>query len=143
MLVLLNLVCALVMLGVGLVVQLVHYPLFDAYERDRFTEAHARHSAAITRVVLAPMCGGLAASLALALAPPDGVATGLAVAGAAIAVAIFAVTGLVQVPQHQRLATGFDAGVHRALVRGDRVRTVLWTAHAVVAVAIAAAAASS
>jgi hypothetical protein len=50
--------------------------------------------------------------------------------GAALVVVIWLSTALVQVPQHGRLASGFDGGVVRALVVGNVVRTAAWTVRA-------------
>ena len=34
---------------------------------------------------------------------------------------------MLQVPRHQTLATSFDAGTHRALVRTNWIRSVAWS----------------
>ncbi|MEQ1727476.1 MAG: hypothetical protein ABL982_03770 [Vicinamibacterales bacterium] len=57
----------------------------------------------------------------------------LAVAGAVLLAIIWASTALLQVPAHNRLERGFDADVHRRLVRTNWIRTVCWTARVVVA----------
>jgi hypothetical protein len=43
-------------------------------------------------------------------------------------VAIWASTFLVQVPLHNALVDGFDAGAHGSLVRTNWVRTIGWSA---------------
>ncbi len=57
----------------------------------------------------------------------------LALAGAVLLAIIWASTALLQVPAHSRLERGFDAHVHRRLVRTNWIRTVCWTARGVVA----------
>ena len=37
------------MAGLGWIVQVVHYPLFEAVGEDNFTDFHRRHSARILR----------------------------------------------------------------------------------------------
>ena len=59
-----------------------------------------------------------------------------AVVGLVLLVGIHASTILLQVPAHRRLSTGFDAGVHRRLVRTNWVRTVGWSLRGLVAVAM-------
>lgn len=44
------------------------------------------------------------------------------------------------VPDHERLAHGYDASVGRRLTRVHHVRTRLWSAHAVLLCAMVAAA---
>jgi hypothetical protein len=53
--------------------------------------------------------------------------------GLALVVAIWLLTTFLQMPAHRRLLAGFDAGVHRSLVRSNWLRTAAWTARAAVA----------
>ena len=50
------------------------------------------------------------------------------------------VTLTVSVPAHARLARGFDPVVHRRLVRTHALRTLGWTLHGLVALALLATA---
>ena len=43
------------MAGLGWIVQLVHYPLFESVGSERFVEYHRRHSERITPIVLPAM----------------------------------------------------------------------------------------
>jgi len=47
-------------------------------------------------------------------------------------------TGFWQVPAHRRLEGGFDVATHRRLVQTNWVRTVAWSARAVIALALLA-----
>ena len=122
----------LFMTGVIWFVQVVHYPLFARtgaagfadYERD-----HARR----TGWVVGPAMT-LELLLALALAARGGAA---AWAGLALLAMIWLSTALVQVPLHRRLQGGFDAAVHRRLVRTNWLRTAAWTLRAALALRLA------
>jgi hypothetical protein len=46
---------------------------------------------------------------------------------------IWCSTAFLQVPMHQRLSSGFDAAAHRSLVKTNWVRTILWSARALLA----------
>ncbi len=127
------------MLGVAWFVDIVHYPLFASVGEDGFRGYHRLHSERTTWVVLPPMTVELLTSLALPFDAPGG-ATGLAVAGAVLAVATWALTGLGAVPAHRALGAGISDARLRRLRRADLVRALTWTAHAVVVVALLAAA---
>jgi hypothetical protein len=132
MLVSVNLAAVLFMTGVEWLVQLVAYPLFASVGRGDFSAFHADWSRRITLVVVLPMSVDLVTSLWIALAPPDGADPALAIIGAALAAVTWLSTALLQVPRHTLLSAGFDAGVHTSLVRTSWVRTLAWSAHAVI-----------
>ena len=79
----------------------------------------------------------LATSFALVFERPEGVGVAAAVVGALLALVTWLSTALLQVPQHRRLSPD---GV-RALVTGSWLRTIAWTAHSAVVLAMLAAAA--
>jgi hypothetical protein len=117
-----------VMVGVIWVIQLVHYPLFSRVGEATFPGYHAAHSQLITLIVLPTMLVELLSALALVSGESLPVPRHEALIGAALVGVIWASTGLIQVPQHGRLAGGFDPEIHGALVRGNWVRTIAWTA---------------
>lgn len=128
------------MAGVGWFVGIVHYPLFPAVGAAGWSAYHARHSDRTTLVVVPAMVAELGAAAWIAVAPPAGVAAGLAVAGLALAVATWALTAAAA-RLHGRLGDPLDPAVHRPLLAVHHARTALWTAHAVlVAVMVARAA---
>jgi len=129
-----NAVSTFFMLGLTWFVQVVHYPLFPMVGRDDFPGYHVRHSTLTTWVVLPPMVVELASSIFLAVEPPSG-GSGLALAGAVLAVSIWALTALAAAPAHGRIGrAGLDSASLRSLLAISWVRTLLWTAHAVVVV---------
>ena len=96
------------MLGVILVVQLVHYPLFRLVGTDTFATYQTKHI----------------------VWQPPGLAAWQAWSGLALVGVIWASTGLLQVPLHQTLATDFDSAAHRNLVATNWIRTIAWTLRA-------------
>lgn len=121
----------LVMMGVILVVQLVHYPLFQYVGAARYDVYQAEHMRRITWIVAPAMTLELGTAVWLVVAPPTGVPTGVVWVGLALIVLIWASTGLVHVPIHTRLTNGFDPGAHRRLVRTNWIRTIAWGLRAV------------
>ena len=134
-----NAAATLFMCGLIWFVQVVHYPLLAHVGRAELPTAHDRHSRSVTWLVLPPMSVELVTAGALALSPPAGTPAALAWIGLALAAALWAVTGLIQVPAHARVAREGAAAV-AALVAGNWVRTALWTARAGVVLALLATA---
>lgn len=126
---LLNLAATWALVGLVWVVQRVHYPGFAHVSPGQFAAFHAMHSKRIGTIVVPLMLIELVTAVWLAIDPPFAPRTfrlaALAVAG------IWASTSLLQVPSHRRLARGFDAAAHAALVRTNWIRTVLWTARGI------------
>lgn len=132
-----NVAATLFMTGLTWFVQVVHYPLFPLVG-DSFTEYHRSHSNRTTFVVLPPMLVELVTSFLLLLDPP-GDATGLVVAGAALAAATWALTALGAAPAHGRIGReGLEPELQRRLLRISWVRTLAWTGHAGVVIALLA-----
>ena len=112
---------------------IVHYPLFAAVDSNDFRIYHAGHVRRTQRIVLLPMLLELASAITIAAYPPFEVrGSWLPLAGAAFVVAVWLCTMLGQVPDHEKLSSGFDARIHRSLLRGNFVRSLFWTGHALV-----------
>lgn len=140
-LLLLNVVAVLALTGIIWFIQIVHYPLFAAVGRDGWEAYHREHSRRTTWVVIVPMTVDLVTSAALVLERPPGVESWLAVAGALAAIATWAVTGALAVPAHRALGAGWNGAIGSRLVRVNWLRTVAWTTHAAVVLAMLAQAA--
>lgn len=124
------------MAGLAWFVQVVHYPIFPLVDRARFPEFHDLHSRATSFVVVIPMTVELLSSIVLAIDPPEGTGA-LALAGAILAVAIWALTGAVLAPMHGRIGReGPTEANLRRLVLLSWPRTALWSLHAIVVLAI-------
>jgi hypothetical protein len=133
MLLLVHAAATLLMLGVILVVQLVHYPLFRYVRAADYEAFQATHMRRITWIVGPTMTAELGTAGWIAWAPPSGVPGWLAWSGLGLVLFIWTVTGLVQVPLHRRLTDGFDAAAHRRLVATNWLRTGAWILRAGVA----------
>jgi hypothetical protein len=143
MLLLIHAVATLLMTGVVLFVAVVHYPMFARVGTAEFP-AYSREHASRTTIVVAPLMLIEALTGVLLLVPswsalPPGATRALWI-GAALLIVVWGITFGINVPQHARLANGFDARVHRQLVASHWVRTAAWCARAgVVSVALAIA----
>lgn len=131
-LLLLNATAVLVLTGIIWFVQVVHYPLFAHVGEASWDDYHREHSRRTTWVVIAPMAVDLLTSSALVLDRPAGIAAWVAVTGALLAVASWAVTGALAVPAHRALGAGWGDALGRRLVRVNWLRTAAWSLHAVV-----------
>lgn len=111
---------------VGLIwtVQVAIYPQFAQVGREAFVTYHARYTAGIVRVVAPLMLAELATGLAWVWWSPTLPAAWL---GLGLIALLWALTAFVQVPQHRRLARGWDDAVARQLVRGNWLRVALWS----------------
>jgi hypothetical protein len=121
-----HIAATLLMTGVILFVQLVHYPLFNRVGTSAFTAYEAAHTSAITCLVMPLMLVELFTALLLAVQPPQGVSPLIFWIGFGLVLVIWCSTTFLQVPQHGRLSTGFDEAAYRALVMTNWVRTVAW-----------------
>ncbi len=111
---------------VGLIwtVQIVHYPLFAQVGADAFRSYHARHTRRITWIVAPLMATELLTAVLLVV---RGAREPWLLASLAPLAFNWLSTWRTQIPLHNRLATGFDAAVHRRLVTTNWWRTAAWT----------------
>lgn len=126
MLLLLHAAVTHAMLGVILVVQVVHYPLFRRVGLETYPTYHVHHMRRITWIVGPLMTAELLTAILLVWQPPPAVPNWQVWAGLTLVGLIWGATGAVQVPLLRRLADGFDPDVHRRLVRSNWIRTVAW-----------------
>ncbi len=130
-----NVAATWLMVGVIWVVQLVHYPMFSMVDRARFVAFHRYHSARITFIVFPAMVIELGTALVIAYR----LGSVLAWVGFGCAALTWLVTAGLSVPAHERLGNVFDAAAHRRLVASNWLRTVAFTAHGVVTLALVVA----
>lgn len=123
---LINLGATLAMFGVILIVQFVHYPLFSRVGAEYFRAYEAAHTDSITLVVMPLMLAELITAFLLAVQPPRGIAPLALWIGLGLVGVTWLSTAFIQVPLHGRLAVGFDAAAHQALVTTNWLRTVAW-----------------
>jgi hypothetical protein len=128
-----HLVATVFMAGVIWYVQLVHYPLMAGWPHDDFPRWEAVHREQTGLVVVPAMLLEGVTLGVLLVRRPSAVPAWLLWAGAAMLAAIWASTFAIQVPLHERLASGWDAESHAQLVQTNWLRTVLWSARVAVA----------
>jgi hypothetical protein len=130
-LVLANLVSTWYLVGLIWTIQIVHYNLFDRVGSEGFARYEADHTRLITPIVGPPMLLELGTAAALVFFPPQGTVRWMWMVGLIAVVLIWMSTAFIQIPCHNRLATGFDSEAYRWLVGSNWIRTVLWTVRGV------------
>lgn len=121
------------LVGLIWVVQQIIYPMMAEWSRDRFSSVHAGYTRRMGAVVAPLMLVELLGAVAWVwVSPEDGLAW---TAGALVAVTWLS-TGLMQVPLHKRLESGFSADVIAKLVRTNWIRTWAWTLRGVILVGL-------
>ena len=122
------------MCGLIWFVQAVHYPLFASTSGERSREHAVENQRRTAPVVIPFMAVELATAAAIAVWPPAGVGRGLALIGLGLVAVAWLSTFLLQVPLHARLAReGHVPEAVAALVRSNWIRTIAWTARAILA----------
>ena len=115
--------------GIIWFVQLVQYPSFATVDATSFPAFHARHSAAITPIVAPLMIAEAISAVGLLVAdvsiPRWQLWVGIGLVGV-----VWGSTFFLQVPEHQRLASGFDVPAWETLVRTNWIRTAAWSLRA-------------
>ncbi len=139
LLLLVHAAATLVLFGVILVVQVVHYPLFEQVGAGHFAAYEAAHTRRMTYVVVLPMLVELATAVALAAWRPPELPAWQVWTGLALVAVIWLSTGLLQVPLHHALRSGFDPSAHRRLVATNWIRTAAWGLRAALVLAMLAA----
>ncbi|MEB3196475.1 MAG: hypothetical protein VKP62_04655 [Candidatus Sericytochromatia bacterium] len=123
------------MTGLIWLIQLVHYPLFSQVGPERFVAYHHAHSTLITLIVGPVMLLEAATAvylLAAFVAEPRAWVWWLA--GGLLGI-VWLSTAFLQVPMHAVLSQGFDPAAHARLVDTNWIRTVGWSARAVLVTA--------
>lgn len=117
-------------------IQVVHYPLFELADRGRYEVFAAAHGWRIAALVGPVMIAEALLAVWLVARCPPNVPAAWAWAGLVLVVIVWMSTALLQMPEHARLAVGFDADAHARLVAGNWIRTAAWTLRAVLAAAM-------
>ena len=119
---------AFAMFGVIWIVQLLVYPAFRRVSPHDWAIHHREHSARISLIVVPLMLAELGAALLMVLMNPS-VPTYAALGCVALA---WLSTFAIQVPLHHRLSRAHNRAVIDRLVLTNWIRTLAWTAKAVV-----------
>ncbi len=128
----------LTMTGLLWFVQIVHYPLFARLGADGSVQYEREHTQRTTWVVAPLMLTEAATAVWLVLRPSATVPAFLpiAIAGLALVIVIWLSTCFLQIPCHRRLADRHDLDTVRRLVATNWLRTVAYTARAVLVLAL-------
>ncbi len=124
---LLNFASTWAMIGLIWLIQIVHYPLFSRVGAEQFQRYSEDHQRLITYLVLPLMFVELGTACILWVARPTGISNASVVAGIVLLLVIWGSTFLIQVPQHGKLLTGYNAQVCRQLVFWNWIRTIAWS----------------
>ena len=125
---LLQIVSTWFLVGLIWTIQIVHYPLFAAVGTDRFVAYEASHTRLITLVVGPVMLVEAATAVLLMATRPAWFPAWIAWTGLGLVILIWISTAVLQVPDHAKLANGFDPTAHAHLVGTNWIRTIAWTA---------------
>src|SRR5690606_17391402 len=105
-----------------------HYPGFQFIAPDRYPAFQTFHMTRITWIVLPVMLVELVSALFLYYYLPEPVWT----INLILLLLIWCSTICIQSPLHGRLTKGFDAALIHELIRGNWIRTLLWSVRALV-----------
>lgn len=106
--------------------QIVHYPMFAFVGVEQFPAWEQRNVVLTTWIVGPGMLVEAISAVGLFFVSSVMVPRRLAVAGVLLLAMIWLSTHFLQVPCHDRLASGFDSNVHQMLVRSNWLRTLFW-----------------
>ena len=129
------------MVGVIWVIQLVHYPLFDAVERGTddilWRSFGDRHRRSISYVVGPFMLAEGVTGVWLIVDPPGDLSIVLPLVAGALMALAYGTTAFVSVPLHEHLTATYNEDSHRRLVSTNWIRTFAWTCRGLVVAVIA------
>lgn len=124
------------MTGLIWFVQVAHDPLFRAVDPATFPAYHREHMR-LTTLVVGPLilaeAGAAIGILGLRLSCPSA-----SWAGVVRLAVVWGGTMFLAVPRHDALARGFSSSAHAARVATNWIRTVAWTARAVLSLTMVA-----
>jgi hypothetical protein len=129
-----QLATTLPLVGLTWIVQVLVYPQLARVGASEFQAYHAAHTRLVTYVVAPLMVVELAAALSGVAAPDPVLPRWLATVGAGLAIATWAATFFLAVPQHAVLSRGFDPRAHELLLAANALRTALWSLRGVLVV---------
>ena len=131
-----HLLATTAMVGLIWFVQVVHYPLFAAVGERSFVGYKQDHTRRTSWVVGPFMAVEGVAALLILASPGDDLGRSLPLLGLALLAIVHASTITLQVPAHRQLSASADRHVMRRLVATNWIRTVGWSARAVLALAM-------
>lgn len=131
------LVSTLFSVGVIWFMQVLEYPLFAYVGAEAFPSFQAQHNRRLPGVVFAPMLIAFAATTALLFVRPAAIPGWLTWLGVVLVGVVLVSSFTLLIPRHMRLTSeGHSLEIIRELVRFNWIRTVAWTLHALVLLAM-------
>ena len=124
---LINLASTWFMVGLIWIIQIVHYPLFRSVGISEFKTFHESHKILISPVVGVVMIFELVTTLILLFQTPKGIPIWTVTVSIILLLIIWGSTIFLQIPYHEKLASGFDKNIHHFLVNTNWIRTVCWS----------------
>jgi hypothetical protein len=129
----------LYMTGMIWSMQALEYPLFALVGPKEFPAYHRRHNRALPLLVILPSLAALASAIVLIFTRPARLPVWSTILVAVIDLLVVVVTVVREAPLHAELdREGSSDTVIRQLVRGNWMRTILWTANALFLLALTA-----
>jgi len=122
-----HVVSTVYMTGLIWFVQIVHYPLMNRVGGDRFTAYEKEHQRLTSYVVGPPMLVEALTAVYLVMVPAPGMGHDWGWIGLGRVGVVWLATAYLQVPEHNKLAQGFQARSHGLLVSTNWLRTVAWS----------------
>lgn len=116
------------MIGIIVLIQFIHYPLFAQIGKESFVQYHSEHMRLTSIVIAIPMLMELITLAALLYLTPVYRSNWAMLTNAFLLILIWIVTFSLSVPQHKILANGFDHQAWKMLVDTNWLRTLAWIA---------------
>ncbi|NOT80256.1 MAG: hypothetical protein HOP07_14775 [Bacteriovoracaceae bacterium] len=120
------------MIGIIVLIQFIHYPLFVQVGKDSFAKYHSEHMRLTSIVIAIPMLIELITLGTLFYLTPVYRSDWAMLTNAFLLIFIWSVTFFLSVPQHNILANGFDHQAWKLLVNTNWFRTIAWAARGLI-----------
>jgi hypothetical protein len=135
---LVTLAFTLYMTGMIWSMQILEYPLFALVGTKEFPAYHARHNRGLP-FVIAPSVIAFVSAVVLIFIRPSSIPQWSVITAAVLDLVIIGYTAAREAPLHARLdREGLAPAVIRDLTQGNWVRTILWTANALILLGVTA-----
>lgn len=119
-----------ILTGISWSLQLVHYPLFNYVDRDKFCDFIKKHQKRLSFVLVPLMIAECFLSILMLVVAQPGKATVFASILFALVIVIWFSTFCFQVAEHCSLNKGFCHKSLKKLIASNWIRTFAWTARA-------------
>ncbi len=129
-----NIVCTFIMVGVIWLIQIVNYPLFDHIGTESFAKYHNQHVWRVTLVVALPMFFEAVTASLMLWYPYPHVPPVLLIYGMVLIFVIWLSTLFLLVPQHDSLLKEYNDKAYVRINIFNWIRTIAWTMRGIICV---------